>query len=349
MLASVRKLMICAPLVLAGSALWAAPTYRITDLGVLPDGPNTSYATAVNRFGAVVGAAAQYADNKTIDIATLWDPVAGTIEIGLMQPEDLSSAATGINTNGQVVGISGRGFHEKAFMWTLVGGMEDLGSFSKTRPRTNAISINEAGDVAGYSLVRDDVFHAFLWRRGIGLIDIGTLPIGHPNRSNAFGFCINDLGQIVGQSNGHAFFWSELTGMIDLGTLHRDRSSMARSINNRGQVVGFSWGLAMRPFIWSAAAGKKAMGTFDGLNTQASSINAFGKVVGSAGLNDQVFAVYWDKPSMPVNLNDLVDSADPLKSIALLQDARSINDSGEVAASGLIAGQRHAFLLKPIP
>lgn len=332
-------------LAFSATIAFGAPTYRIIDLGAPPGGPGTSYSTGISNVSAVVGASAKFFGNKTFDIATLWDPALGMVEIGLMYPEDLSSAATGINANGQVVGLSGRGFHEKAFIWTPQGGMVDLGSFSKTKPRTNAIGINAAGEVAGYSLVSDDIFHAFVWRQGVGLIDIGTLPLGHPKRRNSFGFSINDSSQIVGQSSGHAFLWSESGGMIDLGTLHRDTTSTARSINNMGQVVGFSARTVPRPFIWTATGGIKAMGTFPGVSTYATSINSSGNVVGAAGS----FAIYWDRPSTPVKLDDLVDADDPLKGVAFLQYARAINDAGEIAVDGMIAGQRHAFLLKPVP
>lgn len=54
---------------------------------------------------------------------------------------------------------------------------------------------------------------------------------------------INDMGQVVGTSDGVSFFrafiWDSANGMRDLGDLG-DGSSCAADINNSGQVVGYS-------------------------------------------------------------------------------------------------------------
>ncbi|MFU8813631.1 MAG: DUF3466 family protein, partial [Balneolaceae bacterium] len=55
---------------------------------------------------------------------------------------------------------------------------------------------------------------------------------------------INDQGQVVGYSdigdNQHrAFYWDDEAGMVELPTY--GGNSYARAINNKGQIVGYSY------------------------------------------------------------------------------------------------------------
>jgi probable HAF family extracellular repeat protein len=87
--------------------------------------------------------------------------------------------------------------------------------------------------------------HAFLWSKGSGLKDLGTVQGG--NVSGAIG--INDLGTVVGYSNIHgqpatnfvAFQWTPNGGMVNLGTLSGANSSAAFEINSSGMVAGDSF------------------------------------------------------------------------------------------------------------
>jgi probable HAF family extracellular repeat protein len=87
--------------------------------------------------------------------------------------------------------------------------------------------------------------HAFLWTKGSGLKDLGTLQGG--SVSGAIG--INDLGTVVGYSNikGQpatnfiAFEWTSSGGMVNLGTLSGGSSSAAFEINSSGVVAGDSF------------------------------------------------------------------------------------------------------------
>lgn len=82
--------------------------------------------------------------------------------------------------------------------------------------------------------------HAFLWQKGAGLQDLGSLG----GSSSAVG--INDSGQVTGYSyladgtTYHAFLWSADTGMIDLGTPAGYTSSRAYGVNSLGHVVGIA-------------------------------------------------------------------------------------------------------------
>jgi probable HAF family extracellular repeat protein len=122
---------------------------------------------------------------------------------------------------------------------------------------SGATAINEDGDIVGASgpctsLGLGVGRHAVLWKEG-SPIDLGNL--GGVTNNIAFG--LNNRGQVVGISDllgdnvAHAFLWEE-GAMKDLGTLRPDDTlALAESINDRGEVVGFSCGpVDCRGFHW---------------------------------------------------------------------------------------------------
>jgi probable HAF family extracellular repeat protein len=113
---------------------------------------------------------------------------------------------------------------------------------------SQAIGINERGQVIGYSFIASGDQHATLFGKGI-LTNLGLLPGGENCAANA----INNRGQVVGwstasENNEHAFLF-EHGVMTDLGMLPGGNQSIARQINNRSQVVGYS---ATRYSPWHA-------------------------------------------------------------------------------------------------
>jgi len=166
-------------------------------------------------------------------------------------PPDEDSAATAINDQGQIVGISGicanaiGGYSaQHAVLWqngipTRIG---DFGGSAWNTPT----AINNRGEVIGFSDFQGDSdtkpnYHAFLWTKDGGIQDLGTLP--GDKRSIAWG--INERGEIVGQSSGgpngsHAVVW--LNGVIhDLNALIAPGSLTlvyANDVDASGQIVG---------------------------------------------------------------------------------------------------------------
>jgi probable HAF family extracellular repeat protein len=114
--------------------------------------------------------------------------------------------------------------------------MIDLGTLGGLS--SDALDINEAGQVVGRAATASGVERAFLWTAAGGMTDLGTLGDAG-TRSQAHG--INDAGRVVGLVNDgddHAFYWTATGGMVPLPTLTGIESA-ARAINNRGQLAGY--------------------------------------------------------------------------------------------------------------
>jgi probable HAF family extracellular repeat protein len=193
---------------------------------------------------------------------------------------------------------------------------------------------------------------AFLWDRGHGLQDLGTL--GGMGGSSAAG--INDQRQVVGWStiDGHgnydAFLWDTQHGLQDLGTFPGANGTFAEGINNAGQVVGGSYvqlpyyRAPYHAFLWDAQNGMQDLGTLPGDSTsEARGINDAGEVVGGSGGNGFPGGhAFLYRDGTMFNLNDFL----PPDSGWTLYEATAINNAEQIVGYGSFNGEfDHAFLL----
>jgi probable HAF family extracellular repeat protein len=210
--------------------------YQVLDLGTL--GGTSSFAVDVNAHDQVVGRSTT-ADG--VNHAFLWQ--AGVIvDLGTLGGN--TSEATAINDNGQVVGQSTDAAGvSHAFRWSE-GAMQDLGPSAQF----SAVRINERGQVAWTSWTTGEPRRAFLWTDGVTQ-ELGTLA----DTGWAVVRALNDLGQVVGESNNRPFLWEngvmrELPGLGGGG--------WAAAINDLGQVVGSSYerdpaGSILHAVLWN--------------------------------------------------------------------------------------------------
>jgi probable HAF family extracellular repeat protein len=224
-------------------------------------GGNHGFATGANSRGQVVG----WAENSIHDPTcvppqqlqfrpVVYGPRANQIAEFPLPVGDTSGAATGINEQGQAVGISGicdqavgRYTAKHALLWNN-GKIVDLGNLGAPWWNTPT-NINQHGDIVGFAgdpaFPEGDILHAFIWTAKGGIKPLGALP-GHVH-SEAYG--INDSGQVVGVScdadfiDCRAFIWQNGV-MTDLNALkpasYAARLEQAKDINQAGEITGRS-------------------------------------------------------------------------------------------------------------
>jgi len=202
--------------------LFHAMLWRDGILSKLIDDNTRSEGIDINDSDQVVG----WAEFDTVfpGRAMLWDN--GTLfDLGTLG--GTFSNANAINTQGQIVGwadVQNDPFIRYAFIWEN-GVMKKLINPSCNQCNTGAEDINNLGQSVGF-FWRDFDRHAATWDASGNMTELperGTITIAHG---------INDLGQIVGESNGGAALWEN--GQISI----IGESSIAHKINNNGLIVG---------------------------------------------------------------------------------------------------------------
>ncbi len=365
-----RAATIAAFLIIICLTLWhshrPALSYRVTDLGVLP-GYNESDARVVNSRGIVLvtsGSAvlplrreALYRGGRLFDIGTL--PGASEVH------------AWGLNAPGDVTGTATIGGVPHAFLYHT-GKMRDLGTLPGF-PNSEGRGINDTGEIAG-NLINDDAppgqaqSHVFVVRRG-KMTDLGippgcrTIEAWSINASGLiFGECRqisalsgkykqqpfvcdsrtgeitvfavtapytdghfdqgNASGESVGSvfdSTGHAALWNG-TKITDMGTLPGYTGDYGRGLNNRGQAVGYCF-----------------------RDEKMSIVQSFLHNILHFPERDRECAFLYQEGEMQ-DLNELIPGDADWK----LEEAWSINDTGQIVGAGLHHGNRRAFLLTPV-
>ncbi|MCP4250382.1 MAG: DUF3466 family protein [bacterium] len=248
----------------------------------------------------------------------VWTP------IGVL-PGHSESIARDIGSVGRIVGSSFILGHEhRAVMWDG-GVLTDLGTLGDS---SNAYGINDVGQVVGYSLANlpggEQGLRGFLWENG-QMTALDPLP----GEVATEAYDVNDAGDVVGSSwwyttqffsaKGATLWRDGGVAAIDLGYVPAPpgscslnpywHKSIARAINNCGQVVGdamcITSGASQDGFLWQD-------GVMYNLNDlipsgtgwdflKATDINDAGQIVGIGLLapNDQYLRAYLLEPLTP--------------------------------------------------
>jgi probable HAF family extracellular repeat protein len=243
--------------------VWQQSLGQMRGLPNFPGG-NNGFATGANNLGQVVGWAENGVHDPTCCCTQVlqFRPAMWTLgppdqihDLPLI-PGDTSGAATAINDNGQIVGISGicdqavgRHTAKHAVLWEN-GGVTDLGTFPASWWNTPT-AINQHGDIVGFAgdpaFVEGDVLHAFMWTREDGLRPLKPLKRRIPQHVDSEAYGINERRQVVGvscdaqQTDCRAVIWDHGAYPTDLNDLKGDYSAflaLAKDINDKGEVTG---------------------------------------------------------------------------------------------------------------
>jgi probable HAF family extracellular repeat protein len=212
----------------------------------------------------------------------------------------------------------------------------DLGTLGGNQ--SNALGINDVGQVVGYSWVSNgrSSSRAFLWGATTGMRGLGTL-----GGSSSIATAINNSAQVVGCSEiaTWAFIWTQAEGMQKLDA---PIGSIAYAINDSGTVVGtFAYSsLGTHAFLWTAAGEAQDLGSLGGGVAEAYGINASGAVVGTsltAPSNSDLYPAFlWTSVGGMKRLHSLITNEDGR--------AVAINSNAEIVGFALYKSFIHAVM-----
>jgi probable HAF family extracellular repeat protein len=335
-------------LLYASASQSTAQTYTVADLGTI-SGDSVSTGYALSSTGAAAGTsstptaaiAALFSNGKVTNISTLGSNV---------------SVATAINGSAEIVGwnffYSNPNFDPQAFLYSN-GRMTSINSPSVFPSGTEALGINDSGEVVGTGYISDSNFHAFLYSGG-KITDLG--PRGAVQAS---AIAINNSGQIIGgyylTSGAVGEFLITNGKMTTLPVPTGSYAVSAFAINDIGDIVGtmyFNSGAPPHAAKFISGAWTDLGGISGAAASRATGINLSGQVVGTSFFPQTQYHPPKPGKHVPfistsgglVNLNALIESGSGLT----LTDAVGINDSGQILCNATNAGgSKHAVLLSP--
>jgi probable HAF family extracellular repeat protein len=321
-------------------------------------------------------------------VASAQGPTGYTaIDLGTLGGLFTSSAATGINNRGEVVGYSYYVFSppggilipsaefRRGFVFDGVRhDFDQLGSPSAINDRgqilggSSLTDLKNNGSLSTTPLVDPHSNWNLVWATDVNNSDqvavngSATHGVGLTIHALLFdkgkiqdigeglaAYGINSRGEVVGWS-GHAFLYDGTTH--DLGVLGTSDTNYSRSganaINDKGQVTGFS--TTSTTGVSDAFLYDGSMhdlGNLGGGTSDGLAINNRGQVVGDSVV--MTATGYANHAFLYTSGVGMVDLNSLIDPASgwTLESATAINDSGEIAGNGLIDGQKHAFLLTP--
>ncbi|MGA1790559.1 MAG: hypothetical protein ACMUIM_03660 [bacterium] len=318
--------------------------------------------SAVNNQGEVAGTATKFIPDsyEPMEVcAFIWSKDEGFRLLSMDTDEKIWTWANDINENGDIVGdmakVTQDGEYESfsGFLYTEDSGMIDLksllgGDFS------GATGINDQGQITGWRSTEMGGT-AFILEDGI-VRDLGSLGSGGYNEFSGAN-AINNPGHIVGSSmtnlfEEHAFKWMEDTEMMDLGTLPDRTESCAEDINDRNEVVGYSYryeyfegdyyAVDLYGFLWNEEEDMIDLGALPGCNSsQPTAINNNGDIAGISMYVDDLGFPVLDEYDFPVRWAAFIYSEDhgmvdfgEMIGVPNIFWVTDINDHGQVIGMG---------------
>jgi probable HAF family extracellular repeat protein len=364
------------------SDAFAQTSYRVTDLGVLPN-RNLGCAMGLNdrgwteiMEGTLAPGTENSASGKLLNGRAAIDIDGITFDLGTLGGKNSFTEYGGINNRGEAVGYAetdvpdpngedvcafGTGLTCRPFYRQAGHRMSALPTLGGNNGQASAI--NDHGQIAGYAEngmadptcaagtpdSKNRVVLPVLWEKG----KAKALPtVASDTEGIAWG--INNRGQAAGYSgtcmSSHAARWEDDT-VIPLDDAGATGFSAGIGINDRGEIIGYaSSGTTYYAAIWRGTA-ITSLKTLPGdVNSFGESINNQGQAVGSTqdSKGNWSHAFIWQNGVMS-DLNTLF----PEHSNLYATMANQINDRGQISGMAVVlrgphATEVHAFLATPV-
>lgn len=222
--------------------------------------------------------------------------------------------------------------------------------------------MNATGTIVGGTKPTGDVFQSARWAAGT---TAATDLAGVIGQETSVATAVNGSGQFALQALApaaslySAHFWNGATltnlGSIGGATPSGGAISVAKGVNDSGQVVGYSWSPANfhHGFSWQNGTLEELAGPPNCDIWEAWGINNNGQIVGRAALgdcgNDGRGVVWVDKDAPAVLLNDVLAGAGLPPRAVGVRFAFSINDGGTVFVQETVSGKPRCLLITPPP
>jgi len=204
-----------------------------------------------------------------------WTPSGGFIALALGAT---SSDGFDINDSNYVTGV----LDNQAFIWApRLNRPIYLGSLSPGGSSIG-VAINKHQLITG-TAVSNGIWHAFVWSRYAGMLDIGAIAGVYYTSGRA----INASNEVVGFGGVPytAFYWTRAGGMVTMQTLGGGEA-LAIDMNDGGAITGYSTVIsgATHAAVWpDHTSAPQDLGTLPGeTNSYGYSINSVGQVAGYA-------------------------------------------------------------------
>jgi probable HAF family extracellular repeat protein len=347
-----RQVVVALVLVAVGAASAATETWQLTDLGEVDDLSST--ANAISDAGVVVGSAERSYQGTPYRRAFAWVAGTRTTDWSSSYPR-LRSEILAVNDAG--CGVGWQQSTDLASIYLRVFKAAPTCAWNDTvilaslgGSATYGNGINGAEQVVGVSMLEGGQYRAFAFTLGVvGMTDLGVLAGGWGSAA----FALNEEGLTVGQSSSTASVRRATTfdPVADLGALPGAAASTecaALAVNDAAvpHIVGWSYGPGLghpHAVLWQGG-GVTDLGVLPGGDwSEAYALNDGGIVVGTARAADMyLHAVLWQDGQI-LDLNDVL----PAGSGWVLNEARGVNNLGQVVGRGYYLGQDRAFLLTP--
>ena len=343
-----------AVLVCAGAAGDPQACYEVTRVDADPPETFQISGTHLNDEGVVVGVmqGAPFRGER----AFAWRDGIYTDLHAQIDPSALRSFALAINNQGEIIGNFWDVEADPNAFLLRGGELTLIQPFGRPLSVSDSPGvINNLGQVAGAVSRR-----GYVWDDGAET-ELPALPQSPSPAGVVEIGGINDLGVVVGTSlfetGRRAVMWKD-GQVISLGQFDGFPLTVARAINNRGQIValGPGPGTSIRQVIWEDGAVTPLPVLEGGSSAVPVDINNSGQVLGWTNFNTfptaTTVGTLWTEDHVPFVLKTLVCADDPLRTVVRLPVPRTINDRGQILSAESVewpAPPVATYLLTPRP